>query len=98
MWAVLTKDRFLVSEYNKLSAKKIGTMEIVEKINSNAYRLKMPCHIRTADVFNVKHLVHFIGDSSDDSDSRPNYVHPVETDVGIEEQAIRFLEKWEKLK
>ena len=98
MWAVLTKDRFFVDEYNKLSAKKIGTLEIVEKINSNAYRLKMPCHIRTADVFNVKHLVPFTGDSSDDSDSGLNSVHRGENDVGIEEQAIRLFEKWEKLK
>ena len=98
MWAVLTKDRFPVGEYNELSAKKIGPMEIIEKINSNAYRLKLPSHIRTADVLNVKHLVPFIGDSSDDSNSRPNSFHPRENDVGIEEQAIRFLEKWKKLK
>ena len=98
MWAVLTKDRFLVGEYNKLSAKKIEPMEIVEKINSNAYHLKLPTHIRTADVFNIKHLGLFTGDSSDDSDSRPNSVHPGENDVGIEEQAIRLLEKWKKLK
>ena len=45
VWAVLTKDRFPVGEYNKLSAKKIGTVEIVEKINSNAYHLKLPSHI-----------------------------------------------------
>ena len=38
VWAVLTKDRFHVGEYNKLSAKKIGPVEIIEKINSNAYR------------------------------------------------------------
>ena len=98
MWAVLTKDRFPVGEYNRLSAKKIGLVEIVEKINSNAYRLKLPRHIRTADVFNVKHLVHFLGDSSDHSYSRPNSIHPRENDVGIEEQAIRFLEQREKLK
>ena len=73
-------------------------MEIVKKINSNAYRLKLPSYIRTVDVFNVKHLVPFRGDSSDDSDLRLNYVHPGENDMGIEEQAIRFLEKWEKLK
>ena len=36
VWVVLTKDRFLVGEYNKLSAKKIGTLDIIEKINSNA--------------------------------------------------------------
>ncbi|GJV56718.1 hypothetical protein Tco_1457723, partial [Tanacetum coccineum] len=45
VWAILTKDHFLVGEYNKLSAKKIGPLEIVEKINSNAYRLKLPSHI-----------------------------------------------------
>ena len=73
-------------------------MEIVEKINSNAYHLKLPSHIRTTYVFNVKHLVPFTGDSSDDSDSRPDSIHPRENDAGIEEQALRFLEKWEKLK
>ena len=73
-------------------------MEIVEKINSNAYRLKLPSHIRTADAFNVIHLVPFTGDSSDDSDSMPNIFQPRKNDVGIDEQAIRFLEKWKKLK
>ena len=45
VWAILTKDRFPVGEYNKLSAKKIGPVEIIEKINSNAYLLKLPSHI-----------------------------------------------------
>ena len=55
--AILTKDHFSVDDYNKLSAKKIGPVEIVEKIKLNAYRLKLPSHIRTTDVFNVKHLI-----------------------------------------
>ncbi|GJZ48799.1 putative nucleotidyltransferase, ribonuclease H [Tanacetum coccineum] len=79
VWAVLTKDRFPVGEYNKLSAKKIGPLEIVEKINSNAYRLKLPSHIRCSDVFNVKHLLPYHGDSSDDDlvmNSRANFVYP----------------------
>ncbi|GJU33492.1 putative reverse transcriptase domain-containing protein [Tanacetum coccineum] len=46
VWAGLTKDRFPVGEYNKLSAKKIGPLEIVEKINSNAYRLKLPIFVK----------------------------------------------------
>ncbi|GKE20230.1 hypothetical protein Tco_1431742, partial [Tanacetum coccineum] len=77
VWAVLTKDRFSVGEYNKLYAKKIGPLEIVEKINSNAYRLKLPSHIRCSDVFNVKHLIPYHGDSSDDGlamNSRTNFV------------------------
>ena len=31
-------------------------MEITEKINANAYRLALPSHVHTTDVFNVKHL------------------------------------------
>ena len=31
-------------------------VEVLEKINPNAYRLRLPSHIHTADVFNVKHL------------------------------------------
>jgi hypothetical protein len=72
VWVVLTKDRFPIGEYNKLSPRKIGPVEIIEKINSNAYRLKLPSHIRTADVFNVKHLVPFHGDSSSEDADFPN--------------------------
>ncbi|XP_076895084.1 uncharacterized protein LOC143547574 [Bidens hawaiensis] len=85
VWAVLTKDRFSVGEYNKLSAKKIGPVEIVQKINLNAYRLKLPSHIRCSDVFNIKHLLPFHGDSSDDevtANSKSNFVYPEGDDGG----------------
>lgn len=76
VWAVLTRDRFPAHEYNKLSSRKIGPLEVLQKINSNAYRLRLPSHIRTSDVFNVKHLVPFAGDNSSEdeaaSDSRSN--------------------------
>ncbi|GJU15283.1 putative reverse transcriptase domain-containing protein, partial [Tanacetum coccineum] len=103
VWAILTKDRFPVGEYNKLSAKKIGPLEIVEKINSNAYRLKLPSHIRCSDVFNVKHLSPYHGDSSDDDlvvNSRANFVYPGGNDAGpsIEERAILFLEAQDRVK
>ena len=82
MWAVLTKDRFLVGEYNKLAACKIGLVEIVKKINPNAYKLKLPRHIKTLDAFNVKHLVSFMGDSSEeDVNSRTNSIQHREDDV-----------------
>ena len=79
-WVVLTKDPFSIGDYNKLSTKTIGPVEIVEKINPNAYQLKLPSHIRTTDVFNVKHLIPYVGDSSSGDDDaanlRANFLHP----------------------
>jgi hypothetical protein len=90
MWAILTKNRFPMGEYNKLSARKVGLIEIIEKINPNAYRLKLPNHIKTSDVFNVKHLVPFIEDSSDeDANSRTNSLQPGEDDV--DQIALEFM-------
>ncbi|KAK0604746.1 hypothetical protein LWI29_019042 [Acer saccharum] len=97
VWAVLTKDRFGVGDYNKLAARKIGPLEIVEKINPNAYRLKLPSHIRTHDVFNVKHLIPFHGDSSDDDtmiNSRMNFLQPGENDAA-DQLALDYLEGWD---
>ncbi|KAF7140352.1 hypothetical protein RHSIM_Rhsim06G0081400 [Rhododendron simsii] len=75
VYAVLTKDRYSAHDYNKLATRKIGPGEITEKINPNAYRLKLPSHVRTADVLNVKHLIPFKGDSSSDEEtnSRANF-------------------------
>lgn len=56
VWAVLTKDRFPVGEYDKLKNRKVGPYEIVQKINDNAYRLRLPKQMKMSDVFNVKHL------------------------------------------
>jgi hypothetical protein len=82
VWAILIKDRFPVGEYNKLVAHKVGPVEIIAKINPSAYRLKLPSHIKTSDVFNVKHLVPFIEDSSkEDANSRTNSLQLGEDDV-----------------
>ena len=93
----MTKDRFSVGDYNKLSAKKIGPVEIFEKINPNAYRLKLSSLIRTTNVFNVKHLIPYMGDSSlgdDDAvNSRANFLLPGRNDA--EQKAIDYLEAWD---
>lgn len=85
VWAILTKDRFPAHAYNKLAARKIGPLEITEKINQNAYRLQLPSHIHTSDVFNVKHLIPFSGDNPSAGDppfdSRSNLSHPGENDA-----------------
>jgi hypothetical protein len=92
VWAVLTKDRFPIVEYNKLAACKIGPVEIMKKINANVYQLKLSSHIKTSDVFNVKHLVPFIEDSSEeDANSRENSIQPGEDDV--DQDAWEYLRK-----
>ncbi|XP_028124560.1 putative FBD-associated F-box protein At5g53635 [Camellia sinensis] len=66
VWAVLTKDKFSTSKYNKLAARKIGPLQVVERIHQNAYRLKLPSHIRTSNVFDVEHLIPYYEDSFDE--------------------------------
>lgn len=51
-----------MDQYNKLKARKIGPLEIIEKINPNAYRLALPPHVHTADVFNVMNLFKYESD------------------------------------
>lgn len=65
VWVVLTKDRFPAREYNKLKSQKIGPVEVLERINENAYRVRLPSHMHTSDVFNVKHLSPYHGDNTD---------------------------------
>jgi hypothetical protein len=87
VWAILTKDRFFVGEYNKMV---MSPVEIIEKIKSNTYRLTLPSHIKTFDVFNVKHLVPFIEDSSgEDENSRTNSLQPGEDDAN--QRALEFM-------
>jgi hypothetical protein len=65
-----------------LAARKVGPVEIIAKINPNANRLKLPSHIKTSDVFNVKHHVPLIEASSEeDAYSRTNSLQPGEDDV-----------------
>lgn len=67
VWAVLTKDRFKPVTYNKLKSRKIVPLEILAKINNNAYRLRLPPHMNTANVFNVKHLVPYVASDVDEN-------------------------------
>lgn len=71
MWTVLTKERFAPGTFNKLKVRKIGPLEVFEKMNANAYRLQLPADVRCSDVFNVKHLVPHVSHDAPE-DSRPN--------------------------
>jgi hypothetical protein len=45
--------------------RKIGPCDILQKINDNSYRLRLPSHLKTYDVFNVKHLSPCFADFND---------------------------------
>ncbi|KAL6134775.1 hypothetical protein ACLB2K_067003 [Fragaria x ananassa] len=55
VWAVLANNRFPTGAYNKLKDHKVGLCKILKKINDIAYQLQLS-HVKTANVFNVKHL------------------------------------------
>jgi hypothetical protein len=77
----------------------------LQKINDNAYRLRLPSHLKTFDVFNVKHLSLCFADSDDIIvNSRTSSFQPKETDAGGSESddaelsdctlmALNFLER-----
>lgn len=48
----ITKDRMPSHEYNKLAKGKLGPLEVLEKINPNAYVLQLPGHIH-ALIWNI---------------------------------------------
>ena len=81
VYAVLTKDRFPVGTYNKLAARKIGPVRILEKINDNAYRLELPEDVHTAEVFNVKHLIPYFAEDTEVVNSGTNSFEPRESDA-----------------
>lgn len=78
VWVVITKDRLPAREYNKLKSRRIGPIEVLERINPNAYRLRLPPHLNTSDVFNVKYLSPYHGDNTE-PDSWSNPLPPGET-------------------
>lgn len=80
VWVVLTRDRMPSRAYNKLKAKKIGPLEVLERINDNAYRLCLPPDITKSDVFNVKYLSRYLP-ADQVPDSRANPLHPRSPDA-----------------
>lgn len=49
-----------------LAAPKIGPLEILEKINPSLYCLQLLANLRMSDLFNVKHLVPYVGENYED--------------------------------
>lgn len=52
----LSKDRYPVRTYSKLSDKKIGPCEILRKIDENAYVVDLPENFNISSTFNITDL------------------------------------------
>lgn len=63
---IITRSHLSIREQRKLDPPEVGPSEIIEQINDNAYHLKLPSHIRTHDIFDIKHLVPYHGDTYDE--------------------------------
>ena len=55
------EDRDLTEGNRKLAPLFVGPFRVIEKINSNAYRLRLPTTMRSHDVINVRYLRAFDG-------------------------------------
>ncbi len=93
IWVILTKDHYSADDYNKLSERKIDRCEMLKRINDNAYQVKLPNHLKMTDIFNMKHLILYNGDLSEDEEfnSRTSSFQPWENDAA--KLAIEFMEK-----
>ena len=68
--------------YNKLKAKKIGPLTVLERINDNVYRLQLPANITPSDGFNVRYLSRFVSPDPV-PDSRSNRSNPEGPDATL---------------
>lgn len=60
---LIQNKRLPLRDYNKLKSKKIGPVEVLLRINPNAYRVKLSDYLRTSDVFDGKNLSPFHGEN-----------------------------------
>ncbi|GER32739.1 gag-pol polyprotein [Striga asiatica] len=73
VWAILTEDRFSADAYNEWDVRRVGPVEIIEQVHPDTYRLRLPSNLHTSDVFNVNHLVQFLGDNSEAESSSTGF-------------------------
>ena len=58
----------------------MGPCEVLECINPNAYKVQLPAHLHTSNVFNVKHIYPYHGDN-EDPELWTDLSHPGEPDA-----------------
>ena len=70
VWLHLRNDRFPTKRKSKLSPKGDDPFQVLERINNNAFRLKLPEEYRVSNTFNITDFVPF-ADVVDSDDAGP---------------------------
>ena len=71
VWLHLRKDRFPELHKSKLMPRSAGPYKIIEKINDNAYKLKLPPEFRVSPTFNILDLKPYLGEDEFESRTTP---------------------------
>ena len=78
----LRKDRYLEMRKSKLIPRAASPCKIIEKINNNAYKLKLPSEFGVSSTFNIADLKPYMGDQNE-LQSRMTPLQEEEDDVDI---------------
>jgi len=81
VWVHLRKERFPSKRKSKLMPRANGPFEILERVNDNAYKVKLPKDYGVSATFNVANLSPYLEDDYL-SNLRPNSPQHVEDDGG----------------
>jgi hypothetical protein len=82
VWLHLRKDHFPKLRKSKLMSRADGPFKILEKVNDNAYKLKLPPDFGVNPIFNIADLTPYMGEE-DELESRTTPLQEEEDDKDI---------------
>lgn len=70
----------------------------LRRINNNVYQTKLPSHLKTTDIVNMRQLIHYNGDSSENEEINSRTSSSELGDDDAAKLALEFFEKHDSTK
>ena len=83
VWIHLRKERFPSRRKNKLMTRSDGPFKVLERVNDNAYKLKLLGDMGVSSTFNVGDLTPYHKDEEDGDDLRENHIQEGEDEANF---------------